>query len=76
MTTFTSASISRISWSVSEPLGIVLGASKEMHVKVLQNLVSILSERVVEANQHSESQAREIGKLSRELGIDEDDDDD
>lgn len=57
-----------------ESLGIALWANKEMHVKVLQNVVTILSARLAEANGLNESQARIIRDLEKRL--DEDDEDD
>ena len=55
-----------------EHLGVVLGANMEMHVKVLQNLVTILCARLAEANGLTESQARMIRDQSKRLGPEDD----
>ena len=59
-----------------QELGVLLGANEGMHVKVLQNLVAILSQRIEQANELTESQARMIRDLHKRDGEFDDDDDD
>jgi CRP-like cAMP-binding protein len=58
-----------------ENLVLALETNKEMHVKVLQNLVTILSTRLAEANGLNQGQAGLIKDLERKLEGDDDDDD-
>jgi CRP-like cAMP-binding protein len=46
-------------------IGLLLANNKEMQVKVLQNLVKVLSQRLTEANGLSDAQARIIRDLKR-----------
>lgn len=46
-------------------IGLLLANNKEMQVKVLQNLVMVLSQRLTEANGLSDAQARIIRDLKR-----------
>ena len=57
-------------------LGVLLGTNEGMHVKVLQNLVAILSQRIEQGNELNESQARMIRDLNKRAGEFDDDDDD
>jgi|GEM_PF-4282124 len=46
-------------------IGLLLATNKEMQIKVLQNLVKVLSARLTEANELSDTQARMIRDLER-----------
>ncbi len=46
-------------------IGLLLATNREMQVKVLQNLVKVLSQRLTEANDLSDTQARMIRDLER-----------
>ncbi len=48
-------------------LGIMLAANKGMQLKVLQNLVGILSQRLTEANELNDAQARMIRDLEKQV---------
>ena len=48
-------------------LGAMLAANKGMQVKVLQNLVGILSQRLTESNELNDSQARMIRELEKQV---------
>lgn len=68
-------------------IGLVLAANREMQIKVLQNLVQVLCQRLTEANELNDAQARTIRDLEKKLPVgdvgeedeehgDEDDDED
>ena len=46
-------------------IGLLLATNKEMQVKVLQSLVKVLSQRLTEANELSDTQARMIRDLQK-----------
>ena len=46
-------------------IGLLLATNKEMQIKVLQNLVKVLSARLTEANELNDTQARIIRDLER-----------
>ena len=50
-----------------QELGALLMGNRDMNLKVLQNLVGILSQRLTEANELNESQSRMIRDLDRQL---------
>lgn len=49
-------------------IGLVLSGNKDMNIKVLQNLIGILSGRLADANRLAESQARMLRDLHARLG--------
>ena len=49
-----------------QELGALLMTNRDMNLKVLQNLVGILSQRLVQANELNESQARMLRDLERQ----------
>jgi CRP-like cAMP-binding protein len=55
-----------------QELGALLMTNRDMNLKVLQNLVGILSQRLVQANELNESQARMLRDLERQLDAEED----
>jgi CRP-like cAMP-binding protein len=54
-----------------QELGALLMTNRDMNLKVLQNLVGILSQRLVQANELNESQARMLRDLERQLDEEE-----
>ena len=46
-------------------IGLLLATNREMQVKVLQNLVKVLSQRLAEANELNDTQARMIRDLEK-----------
>ena len=46
-------------------IGLLLATNREMQVKVLQNLVKVLSQRLTEANELNDTQARMIRDLEK-----------
>ena len=46
----------------------MLSGNKDMNIKVLQNLIGILSSRLADANRLAESQARMVRDLHTRLG--------
>lgn len=62
-----------------ENIGLVLAANREMQIKVLQNLVQVLCQRLTEANELNDAQSRMIRDLEKKLAEDdagEEDEDD
>ncbi len=54
-------------------IGLLLATNREMQVKVLQNLVKVLCQRLTEANELNDTQARmirDLEKKQRELTVD------
>lgn len=57
-------------------LKALLAGAIDMHIKVLNNVIAILCQRVNDANRLSESQVRIIQQLEQKLDGSDDDDDD
>lgn len=53
----------------------VLTSDKDMHIKVLSNLIVTLSQRLTDGNSLADSQARTIRELQKRVGPEEGDDD-
>jgi CRP-like cAMP-binding protein len=52
-----------------EALDALMAADQKMHVRILKNIVELLSERLAAANVHNDELARKIAALEKEAGF-------